>query len=539
MRDNLRMLDDLLRSAYRRLGARYTLVFLLTQIPAAALIAFVVVGVLAAYYDPSVPDVLLLGAITAGFTALAVAYTIVRGYPTLAPIVNWRRGASSAAQTIEAWDVATNFPVRSLRRHTLFANAIVVLPTAVAMVLVLHLRARAYPAVAGAGAIAAAYGSILTYSILELFLRPALQDIAAALPRDFQFHSSGLAVRTRLVMSLFGFTAMTGLVVAAFVTDGGGTGMLATAVLGSLAVGLALSLELTVLLSRAITQPITHLRGALSRVEQGDFEVRVPVLSSDELGELSSAFNRMAQGLAERERIREAFGTYLDKDVAGFILAGNFPDDGEEVDVSIMFCDVPNFTPFAERATASQIVSTLNALFETLVPVIERHGGHVDKFIGDGLLAVFGAPEGFADHADRALAAGLEILDALERGDVGLRVCIGINSGRVVAGSIGGAGRLNFSVIGDAVNVAARVEEATRTTGDELLLTRATSDALLRPAPLTSRGSILLKGKSDAIELLAPARRARATHPPRAAAAASRPRGALSARGRAGTPRRG
>src|SRR5207248_996583 len=224
------------------------------------------------------------------------------------------------------------------------------------------------------------------------------------------------------------------------------------------------------------------------------------------LGELSNAFNRMAQGLAERERIREAFGTYLDKDVAGFILSGDLPDDGVEVDVSIMFCDVPNFTPFAEHASAPQIVATLNGLFETLVPVITDHGGHVDKFIGDGLLAVFGAPEGFPDHADRALAAGLEILDAIGAGGVPLEVRIGINSGRVVAGSIGGAGRLNFSVIGDAVNVAARVEQATRDTADSLLLTRATREALLRPALVSSRGTIALKGKSEPVELFAPDR---------------------------------
>ena len=171
--------------------------------------------------------------------------------------------------------------------------------------------------------------------------------------------------------------------------------------------------------------------------------------------------------------------------------------------MSIMFCDVPGFTPFAERASATEVVSALNALFEVLVPIIGRHGGHVDKFMGDGLLAVFGAPEGFPDHADRALAAGLEILDAVNGPGVPLRVCVGINTGRVVAGSIGGAGRLNFSVIGDAVNVAARVEAATRDTGDDLLLTRATRDALVRPAALVSRGSISLKGKAEPMELFA------------------------------------
>ncbi|HEX4562881.1 MAG TPA: adenylate/guanylate cyclase domain-containing protein, partial [Solirubrobacteraceae bacterium] len=149
---------------------------------------------------------------------------------------------------------------------------------------------------------------------------------------------------------------------------------------------------------------------------------------------------------------------------------------------------------------------SLNALFGLLVPIVDRHGGHVDKFLGDGLLAVFGAPEGFPDHADRALSAGLEMLDELERAGGALGVCVGINSGRVVAGSIGGAGRLNFSVIGDAVNVAARVEQATRGTDDCLLLTRATRDALLRPALVASRGTMPLKGKSEPVELFAPVR---------------------------------
>jgi adenylate cyclase len=507
----LLLLTRLLRRSYARQGARYTLIFLLSQIPAAALIAFGLVGILSGYYDPPISHVILLAAITALFTAVGVAFTVVRQYPTLAGMASWRGAAASAPhQAIEAWDSATNYPVRSFRRNILLANAIVVVPSAAAMVIVLKLPVDAYPVVAAAGAIATAYGSILTYAISESFVRPAVEDIATVLPDDFDFETEGLPLRRRLAMSLFAFTAMTGLIVAAFVSDGAGTHLLLIAVVCSLVVGLAVSFELTVLLSRAITDPIAHLRAALARVGQGDYDVRVPVLSSDEMGELSNAFNRMALGLAERERIRDAFGTYLDKDVAGFILSGNLPEDGVEVDVSIMFCDAPNFTPFAERASAQEIVSALNRLFETLVPVIGRHGGHVDKFIGDGLLAVFGAPESYADHADRALAAGLEILEEVKRSALPLEVRIGINSGSVVAGSIGGAGRLNFSVIGDTVNVAARVEAATRTTGDDLLLTRATSDALVRSAQLVSRGSIFLRGKSDPIELLAPARRRRA-----------------------------
>src|SRR5205823_4481535 len=119
-----------------------------------------------------------------------------------------------------------------------------------------------------------------------------------------------------------------------------------------------------------ITTPIARLRRAMAMIDEGDYDVRVPVVSSDDLGELSHSFNQMAQGLAEREQIREAFGTYLDRDVAGFILSGQFPEGGVEVDVSIMFCDVRSFTTFAEQASAREVVTTLNALFEVVVPIV-------------------------------------------------------------------------------------------------------------------------------------------------------------------------
>lgn len=512
MRDNLSMLDRFARFLYRRLGRRYKFVFVATQIPASVLVAVGVVGVLASYYHPSFADAILITATTSGFTAVGVAWALVRQRGELGHVVEWgRQGVPSAAETIAAWDAAANFAMRSFRRNSLETNAICVLPSITVMTIVLGVPLAAFPVLLVAGAIAAAYGTIVTYSIAELLLRPVVEGIAAALPDDFRFVANGLPVRKRLLISLPIFTAVTGLVVAALVKGGGGTATLAISVLASLVVGLALSLELAVLLSRAITDPIVKLRQALARVRDGDFAARVPVLSSDELGDLSDSFNRMAQGLAEREQIRDAFSTYLDKDVAGFILSGQFPEGGVEVEVTIMFCDVPGFTRFAERASAAQVVSALNALFEVLVPIIGRHGGHVDKFLGDGLLAVFGAPEGFADHADRAFAAGLEIVDAVNGRDGSLDVCVGINTGRVVAGSIGGAGRLNFSVIGDAVNVAARVEAATRETADDLLLTRATCDALVRGASLQSRGAISLRGRADPIELLAPVRRGELT----------------------------
>jgi class 3 adenylate cyclase len=141
-----------------------------------------------------------------------------------------------------------------------------------------------------------------------------------------------------------------------------------------------------------------------------------------------------------------------------------------------------------------------------VVPVILEHGGHANKFIGDGLLAVFGAPERFPDHADRAVAAALEIARCVrDRYGGELRVGVGVNSGTVVVGTIGGGGRLDFTVIGDAVNTASRVESATRQTDDDVLITEATRTRLSRElATWVERPPIPLKGKAEAIRLLAP-----------------------------------
>src|ERR671930_697900 len=155
--------------------------------------------------------------------------------------------------------------------------------------------------------------------------------------------------------------------------------------------------------------------------------------------------------------------------------------EGEEAEVTVLFVDIREFTAFAERAGAAEVVRELNAFYEHVVPVLVRHGGHANKFIGDGLLGVFGAPERLPDHADRGVAAALEIAAVVRHAYRGrLRIGIGVNSGPVVAGTIGGGGRVEFTVIGDAVNTAARVEEVTRVTGDDVLVTEATRCLLTR-----------------------------------------------------------
>jgi adenylate cyclase len=214
----------------------------------------------------------------------------------------------------------------------------------------------------------------------------------------------------------------------------------------------------------------------------------------------------MVAGLRERERIRDAFGTYVDREVAEHILKEGTDLAGEQIEVTIMFIDVRDFTGFAERASAPEVVATINRLFERAVPIIHAHRGHVDKFVGDGLLAVFGAPRRQDDHADHALAAACEVERAVGEEFAGeLEIGIGLNSGSVVAGNVGGGGRLEFSVIGDAVNTAARVEAATRKTGDTILIADRTRK-LLQHADIALHGrpNVALKGKREPVMLFAP-----------------------------------
>jgi adenylate cyclase len=251
-------------------------------------------------------------------------------------------------------------------------------------------------------------------------------------------------------------------------------------------------------------QPIRDLAEGTERVAAGDYSQRLPVVQDDDLGALAASFNRMQAGLAERQRLQGAFGTYVDPALAARLLEqGDDVFTGGRREVTVMFVDIRDFTPFAEANTAEDTVARLNALFEIVVPAVVDAGGHVNKFLGDGALAVFGAPNDLADHADAAVAAAVLIHRLVaERFGGALRIGIGINTGVVIAGTIGGGGKLEFTLIGDTVNVAARVEQLTKTTGDAILLTQQSVDALVpRPPGLTDRGFHALKGKSAAVQV--------------------------------------
>lgn len=174
-----------------------------------------------------------------------------------------------------------------------------------------------------------------------------------------------------------------------------------------------------------------------------------------------------------------------------------------------MFIDIVGFSARAELMPAELVCSELNEFFGLVVPVVEEHGGHTNKLIGDGLMAVFGTPVKLEDHADRAVAAACtaqRVLEERYRGS--LRAGVGLHSGSVVVGTMGGGSKLDFTLIGDAVNVAARVEALTRQTGDTILITEATKDLLRgRTAALSSRGTEIVRGRSEPVSIYAVASR--------------------------------
>jgi class 3 adenylate cyclase len=349
-----------------------------------------------------------------------------------------------------------------------------------------------------------AYGNGLAFLIFERALQPVLDDIATHLSDEAEIDAARLPLRRRLLSSLPAVSAGVGVIVVALVEPGHpGLTELFAAIAISLTVSLTLAFVFTVLLADSVVSPIHRLERATERVAAGDLAVRVPVGSADETGNLTRAFNRMVSGLQEREQLREAFGTFVDPDLTERILEEGTDFAGDEVEVSLLFMDIRGFTTYSEKAQPHEVVAQLNDLYGEVVPVILRHSGHANKFIGDGLLAVFGAPNRLPDHADRAVAAGLEIARLVrERYRGELRVGIGVNSGRVVVGTIGGGGRLDFTVIGDAVNTAARVESATRETDDDLLITESTRQSLSEEmGGWEERPPMALKGKAQEVRL--------------------------------------
>ena len=496
------------RWLYRKLGPAYLPAYLAWELVSALLIALGTVGIFSLYQRMSDTQlhVVVLFSWGAVLTALAAGYKKVRR--SSAPLRAWLDGDRGEKGAADAWRTAVGLPLEFVSRQWWQPVVLIIVPTAVFVPIYLGLPAYSGLIIAAGAGVAVVYSAILHFFASELFLRPVIEDICHELPDGFAGDGAGAPLRWKLLGALPLINVVTGVIVSGLSAhDRGQISQLGLDVAVAVAVAFTISLDLTLLVTRSVLDPVHDLLDAIDRVRGGDLSARVPVVSGDEMGVLARGFNAMLNGLMERERLREAFGSYVAPDVAERVLREGELLQGEELEVSIVFVDICDFTEFAERSTARETVAYLNDFFGVVVPLLERHRGHANKFLGDGVLGVFGAPERMRDHADRALEAACSIAAAVEDRYGGeLRMGVGINSGRVSAGSVGGGGHLEFTVVGDAVNVAARVERATRELGDRILLTDATRCLLTRDSvPLEPRGTVELKGIRAPVPIWAPA----------------------------------
>jgi class 3 adenylate cyclase len=492
---------------YRKLGPRYFLAYLGWELFSALFIALGTVGIFSLYQDVSDDELWTIVLFSWGAVLLALAAGFKKIRRSSRPLREWVEGERGRDGAAEAWRTAVGLPLEFVTRQWWQPVVLIILPTAVFIPIYLGLPAYSGLVIAAGTAVAVVYSAILHFFGSELALRPVIEEIAQRLPRGFSGDGVGAPLRWKLLGALPLINVVTGVIVSGLSTnDRGEINQLGLDVAVAVLVAFTISLELTLLVTRSVLSPVRDLMEVTEQVREGDLGARAPVLSGDELGVLTRRFNAMLDGLQERERLREAFGSYVAPDVAERVLREGTLLEGEEVEVSIVFVDICDFTEFAERSSARETVTYLNDFFGLVVPILDRHGGHANKFIGDGVLGVFGAPERQPDHADRALEAACEIALAVEdRYGERLAMGAGINSGPVSAGSVGGGGHLEFTVVGDAVNVAARVERATRDLGDRVLVTEATRCLLTRDEiPLEERGTVPLKGKSEPVPIWAP-----------------------------------
>ena len=254
-------------------------------------------------------------------------------------------------------------------------------------------------------------------------------------------------------------------------------------------------------ISRALTLPIARLDHGMRRVAEGDLEVRLPVTSDDEVGHAISGFNQMVDGLAERAYLRDTFGKYVSESVAAEIVndqqrRGRAADTLAEA--TVMFIDIEGFTTLSESLPPRDVASILNTYLGIVVPVIERIGGVVNSFIGDGLFVTFNLPRPLEHHAAAALRAALEIQKLVHgtafASGTEVRVRIGINTGPVIGLSIGTENRLHYTLLGDAVNVASRVEQLNKQFGSQILATESTVRAAGDGFPCKRLGETGMRG---------------------------------------------
>lgn len=265
------------------------------------------------------------------------------------------------------------------------------------------------------------------------------------------------------------------------------------------------------IISKKITNPLSTVAGAMQRVEAGDLEQRVEIRTRDEVADMGHAFNKMVEGLREREFIKSTFSKYVSSQVADRILKEkNFLNlKGEKRVVTVLFADIRGFTPLAESLPPEKVLEILNKYFSKMVDIVFRYGGLLNKFIGDAIMVLYNAPLDQKYHELRAVLTGIEMQKEIARineerrqhGDIQINMGIGINTGDAVAGNVGSELRLEYTVIGAGVNLAQRIES--QTAKGQLLISEATYNAVKEHVEVIRLEPMQVKGISEPVQLYA------------------------------------
>jgi len=344
-----------------------------------------------------------------------------------------------------------------------------------------------------------------TYFVISDYLADLCAFIFRHNGRNLELFFGSYTAKLVVALLVISIAPLAAIIVALFSYDGDRLKLEITNVVGVALMGVAIS---AYFVARSLLRPIRILSRAMAKVADGDLSQSVPVTSNDEVGELTGQFNRMVQDLRERVQIRETFGRYVDESVASTILRrqGEGTLAGETGEATILFTDIAGFTTIAEYLAPHELVAVLNDYLETVLAPIRAHGGVVNTFIGDGLFASFNMPLACEEHAVAAVRAAIDIQRAVTSrtfGDQGvaLDTRIGISTGNVIGGSVGAGQRLSYTLLGDTVNLAARLEELNKQYGTRILVSQSTREACGDGCVFNGLGSVTVRGRSDAVAI--------------------------------------
>ncbi|MGO9098791.1 MAG: adenylate/guanylate cyclase domain-containing protein [Mycobacterium sp.] len=360
--------------------------------------------------------------------------------------------------------------------------------------------------------LAVVFGGTAAASLSLLLTQRSLRPILLAATQG----SEGLVVAPRVLTRLVGMwllgsglpcLAIAGLVLARsngwFIQK---TGSVEMAILVVTLVAILIGLPVMILTSRSISDPIREVVDAMAQVERGQINTVVGVYEKSEIGRLQSGFNRMVAGIAERDRLRDLFGRHVGADVARRAIEGGAVLSGDVREVAILFIDLVGSTKLAASQTPHQVAEVLNDFFQIVVSAVDQRNGLINKFQGDAALAVFGAPLPLPDAASAALASARDLRSQLGRLPI-VDFGIGVSAGPVFAGNIGAENRYEYTVVGDAVNEAARLADFAKTLNQRIVCSAAAIDRAdaAEGRHWVSIGETVLRGRSYSTNVFTPA----------------------------------